>query len=221
MRKLKLFSLLLITLTFIISCASEETTTLDGQNAKLLKEFKIKRDASGAYSLDFTLNQGTLVDKRIDLENNSNQFLLFPTENARKDKFVENMEINNDQLKVGFIDTNTDAKPSVKITDDNIEYLSRGNSNLKSYEVISGGENMYTLDFEVKNKITVDFVYNAEDNFYEIHLEDGDSKQKSYSRTFEKEEGKALQIVFVNHNGNAKEALIRKPIIIIDEGEDD
>ena len=220
MKNLKLLSLLFLSMTFLLSCANEETTTIDGQNAKLLKEFKIKRDASGAYSLDFTLNQGTLVDKKVDLDQNLNQFILLPTETANTNKFAEDIEINNDQLKVGFVDTNTNDKPIVLVTDDNIEYLSRGQSNLKGYEVTSNGDNTYTLDFEVKNKVTVDFVYNAEENFYEIHLEDGDSKKQSYSRTFEKEEGKPLQIVFVNHNGNAKEALIRKPIIIIDDGED-
>lgn len=220
MKKLKLLSLSILTMTFLFSCANEDGAIIVDQNAKLLKDFKIKRDVSGAYSVDFTLNQGTFVEKKIDLDNNYNQFILLPAETNREDKVIEGLEINNDQLKVGFVDTNTNSSPLVSVIDDEIEYLQRGKSNLKSYEISSNGDGTYTLDFEVRNKIKVDFVYNKSDNFYEIHLEDGDSKQKNFSRTFEKEEDKALQIVFVNHNGNAKETAIRKPIIIIDEGED-
>ena len=81
---------------------------------------------------------------------------------------------------------------------------------------------LYKLDFKVSNGISVDFTYNEDIDTYEIHLDNGKSSKKNFTKNFEKEAGKVLKIDFVNHyaGGTSKSELLealRKPRIIIDD----
>ena len=131
--------------------------------------------------------------------------------------------IDNNKLKVGFIDADINQKQFISIFDDNITTSMKSNSKskLKEYSIENNGDGSYELSFNVKNKVDVSFVYNEDLNVYEIQLEDGEGKEKVLSKTFVSEEEKPLRIDFVNHNknSNAKSSeytRIRKPIIIID-----
>lgn len=206
------------------SCSSNEDGMISTvSNAKLLKNFSLKRDASGAYSMDFDVSEKTKVDKVSDLS--TKQFYLYPSNEYSSTKIVDQLVINNEQLKVGFIDANSKNNTSFTVIDDNIT-LAKGNENskLKSYSVTKNDDGLYDVEFEVKNNVAVSFVHNEKEEAFEIHLTKGKGSVTNYSRTLEKKKGTPLTIVFVNYlgNSNAKtETLdltpIRKPVIIIDE----
>ena len=132
------------------------------------------------------------------------------------------MLIDDTQLKVNIVDENSKMKSRISLFDDNISLLRKGsNSMLASFSIQKNKDNGYNLDFDVKKKVNVSFVYNEAISTYEVHLEKGSGGEISYSRTFEKQEGQQLKIDFVNHIGNARAKTlelieIRKPIIIID-----
>lgn len=224
MKKIKFLSLSLIVAIVFTSCSTEEATPqLDQKNPTLLKGFKIKRDDSGAYSLDFDLLDNAFVEREYSIDNNGTKFSLHPTTQESEKSFSKDLEVKNDVFNIGFVDSNSDK--NIKVIDDDIKFLSRGKTNLESYEIYSNGDGSYNLDFKVRNNVTVYFVYNEDEKAYEIHLDNGKSKKRSYSKTFDgPKEGEKLVIVFVNHNGNrAKDESLyttRKPRIIIDHGED-
>ena len=205
------------------SCSSNEDGMIStDSNAKLLKNFTLKRDASGAYSmdLDFNVSEKTKVDKVSDLS--TKQFYLYPSNEYSSTKITDQLVINNDQLKVGFIDANTSKNAgSFTVIDDNIT-LAKGNENskLKSYSIKRNDDGLYDVVFEVKNNVAVNFVHNEKEDAFEIHLNNGKGDSTNYTRTLDKKEGKPLKIVFVNYVGNTNaksETLepIRKPVIII------
>ncbi|MAD96878.1 MAG: hypothetical protein CMB99_06065 [Flavobacteriaceae bacterium] len=209
-----------LSLTVIFSSCSSEEQVLSSEapTSELLKSFKVKRDLSGAYSLDFDLKNDAVVDRIYDENTKTNQFYLYSSDQRSDRKVSEIVNLSDSKLKIGFVDTNTDETPSITITDDNIA-LAKGNSaELTSYEVTSHEDGSYQLDFTVAEDVRVDFVFNENIGAYEIHLEQGKGDESSYSRTFEKEAGQDLKIDFINHFSEyaSKEALIRRPQIIID-----
>ena len=227
MKKLNILTLFLSSLIILSSCSSEESFIPADQSAGLLKKYKLKRDTSGAYSIDFDLNKNVRVDKVVNPEDNSNQFLLYSGNNNTNKSISEDLLIDTNQLKVGFVDTNIGFYSNVSITDDNINFLSKNDTPqyLDTYEVYSNEDGTFGLDFKTKDNVAVDFVYNENDSAYEIHLEMGNSKDNNYSRVLEQEEDKSLKIYFVNHSSNQAKSSsvsspIRKPIIIIDHGEE-
>jgi hypothetical protein len=122
---------------------------------------------------------------------------------------------------VSFVDTNTDKKPQTTIIDDKI-MLERGASDdlmLGDYSITGNEDGMYDLAFNVKENVTVDFVYNEDENVYEIHLEKGRSSIANFDRTFIKQVGSDLKIVFVNHGlvaySSTSMAKEKKPQLII------
>ena len=156
-------------------------------------------------------------------QGNNNEFLLSPAKVAQTAKSIsQELVIDNSNLKVSFVDANSDKSAYISITDDNISLQRKENGiKLASYSVEGNQDGTYDLFFDVKNDVDVSFVYNESISTYEVHLEDGAGSETSFSRTLEKEDGQPLKIDFVNHvsNPSAKSAelsLIRKPIIIID-----
>lgn len=214
-----------ITLVFT-SCSTNETILPEEQSVDLLKTYTIKRDATGAYSIDFELNDGAEVDKVYNTETSTNQYHLFSSENTLSKRVNQNLNIDGDQLKVGFIDRNSNNLPNITLTDDDIRLAKKNDSDkLKEYSVASNSDGTFTLDFNVANNVKVDFVYNEDIDTYEVHLEDGKSTTKEYSRVLEKENGKSLKLDFVNHSSNTQgrgtlaSIIRRKPKVIIDNGE--
>jgi hypothetical protein len=223
MKSIKLIALALTTVFAFSSCSNEETNLMNNPNEGALKTYKIKRDATGAYSLDINLSENTKVDNVLDATDNTSKYYLSSTNESSKKSMSDDLLINDDNLKVSFIDTEINKGQSISIKDDNISFLKKNNNStkLKSYSIESNEDGTYALDFSVKNNTDVSFVYNESIKTYEVHLENGSGSEKSFSRTLEKEEGLALKLDFVNHlnNSSAKSedlATIRKPIIIID-----
>ena len=99
---------------------------------------------------------------------------------------------------------------------------------LKEYSVSSNDDGTFDLDFKVNSQVHVDFVYNEENNIYEVHLEEGKSSGVNFTRNLEKVDGQTLKIDFVNHlsttssKGTYARELKpkRKPRVIIVDGSD-
>lgn len=223
---MKKISLLVVAVSLVFSsCSNQETLPTENQNADLLKTFKVKRDATGAYSLDFEVSENAKVDKVLDANGNASQFYLYSSDNSKAKKITQDLFIDGEQLKIGFVDAKTNNSPNITIIDDNLSIAkkSNGNAKLNSYSVAANTDGTYQLDFKVNDNVNVDFVYNEETSAYEVHLEDGKAGESDFSRILEKENDKSLKIDFVNHiitNTSAKSddesiMLIKKPEVII------
>ena len=221
MKNFNLLSLV-IAVTFVFtSCSSNESLELENPNASLLNSYTVKRDASGAYSLDYNLNDNATVDNVKDVKNNTNQIFLYSSENQTGKKITQNLTIDGEQLKISFVDTKSNVNNTLIIFDDNAA-LSKSEditNKLQDYNITSNNDGTYTLDFNVSDNVRVDFVYNENIDTYEIHLEDGEGNGTSFSRVLEKEVGKDLKFDFVNHiysaNSRTLQEIIRKPRGII------
>ncbi|MEO9572171.1 MAG: hypothetical protein ABJH82_00620 [Polaribacter sp.] len=224
MKNYNLFALVASLTLVFTSCSTNETLLTEEQSIDLLKTYTINRDATGAYSIDYDLNSNATSENVVDDSTNTKNIYLYSSDNQSNKKVTQDLVINGTQLKVGFVDTNTDKSHNITITDDNLTVARKtDNKKLKDYSISSNLDGTYTLDFTVNNKISVDFVYNDELKIYEIHLEEGKTSETSYSRVLEKEVGQPLKFDFVNHiknNTAAKstdiiEATIRRPEVII------
>ncbi|MFK8059552.1 MAG: hypothetical protein AB8B78_05615 [Polaribacter sp.] len=225
---MKNFNLLALVASFAIvlsSCSTNETFIPEEEQAvDLLKTYTVKRDAKGAYSLDFELNEGSEVQK--SSQPDSNQFHLFSAGDKSARKVTQNLTIEGEQLKIGFVDANLSKSSQILLSDDNLKMAKNNDDKkLKEYSISSNSDGTYDLDFNVANNVKVDFVYNEEIDTYEIHLEKGKSSVNNFTRTLEKENGKALKFDFVNHTSNTEsrgylELAVRKPKVIIGNGEE-
>lgn len=219
MKNNKFLAILAIVSLVFSSCSSEDSLITENQNLK--KTYKVKRDATGAYSLDF--DQNTKIDQVLESANKTRQYLISSSTSKTEKNNSQELLIDNNKLKIGFIDADTDKKQYISIIDDNIslQRKSDDNNKLAGYSIQSNQDGTFGLDFNVNDNVDVSFVYNEEISTYEIHLEDGAGGESDFSRTLEKEEGKSLKIDFVNHinNSGAKSfelSRIRKPEVIID-----
>jgi len=221
MKNFNLFALSALFSLLLSSCSTNETLVPENQSLDLLKTYTINRDVNGAYSLDYSLNGNAEIENVIDTNTNTNNIYLYLTHNESSKNMTQGLTINGAQLKVGFVDTNSDISHNITIKDDNISLAkSNTNSRLSDYSITSNLDGTYTLDFSVNKKVRVDFVFNEEIETYEIHLEEGKTSDLNFSRVLEKEEEKALRIDFVNQVENTHArgeaiSLIRKPRAII------
>ncbi|ARV07599.1 hypothetical protein BTO04_13265 [Polaribacter sp. SA4-10] len=228
---MKNFKLLIFIFSIAItfsSCSTNETILPEEQSLDLLKSYSVKRDANGAYSVDFDLNKNAASENVLDVETNTHQILLYSIDNQLNRKVSQDLTIDGTQLKVGFVDANSNNSPHITIIDDNITLAKTSAEHvmLKEYRISSNEDGTFNLDFSVKNNVSVGFVYNEDIDTYEIHLEEGKTTETSFTRILEKEEGQLLKFDFVNHittNTSAKSAvadtITRKPRVIIGTGE--
>ncbi len=222
MKTLNSFLPALVLIVVFSSCTTTETFIEDKTSEELLKSYTVKRDKSGAYSLDYKLTEGAIAENIKNSETNANEIYLYSSSGTSKSQSKngsEQLQIKDDQLTVGFIDTNSDKRRSqITIIDDNIILAKGGEEEkfLNEYSVRSNEDGTYNLDFNVKENVSVDFIYNDEKDKYEIHLTEANTgrsgSSSSFSRTFTKEEGTNLEIAFVI----SREAeFAKKPVVII------
>lgn len=214
----------------LASCSSNELPYSIESQQSLLKSYKLNRDASGRYSLDYTVDKKAVASSIKNSKGNTDEIFLYLTDKDQsKTAYNQDVVINGDQLLVGFNDTNKNERTSITVFDDNISYGKDDSSMfLESYTITNNGDNSYDLDFKVRNNVEVTYNYNVGEDIYEIHLRIGKvSKGSSYTKTFTKESGNQLKIDFVNHyrstmsNRDAEEVIERKPRVIIDTFSDD
>ena len=228
MKNIKLLSLFFLSVVVLSACSSDENLLTETEQKNSLKSYKVKRDASGAYFLDYELENDVKSQSIKNLETNVNEFHLYPSEfenNQRRQS--EEIFIDGNQLSIGFIDSRMDRKSNITIEDDNITLAKNSAKNeemLSEYSVFSNEGGTINLDFTLKNKVSVEFVYNETENIYEIHLEKGNSNEADFSRSFTKNEGEVLRIDFITHtntDSSAKGEAVgsfakeRKPRIVI------
>jgi hypothetical protein len=94
------------------SCSTSETFTPEEQSLDLLKTYTIQRDATGAYSLDYDLNVNVQVDNVRDVQTNTDEIYLYSSMNESSRKMSQDLYLDQNQIKVGFVDTNSDKKTS-------------------------------------------------------------------------------------------------------------
>lgn len=231
MKITKLLSLIIVSAFLFTACSSEETMLPQTEKTSLLKSYKIQRDASGAYSIDFDVQDNVKTEKVKNHASNTNEFHLYESDFSTIKRQSEELLIDGNQLSIGFIDTNTDKRPNITILDDNISSIktsAKSKDMLKAFSITANEDGTFNLDFNVADQVSVDFIKNEENGTYEIHLEEGKSTDSEFSRVLEKEEGKVLKIDFINYitsniaakGTSAKEVIRRKPRVIIDNGED-
>ncbi|MGB0880011.1 MAG: hypothetical protein ACPGTO_05545 [Polaribacter sp.] len=223
-----LISLTTIILLTLSSCATDENLLVEEQSSlDLLKSYTIKKDATGTYYLDYDLANNVKVDNVKNVTTNSNQFYLYSSGNESNRRINKMLFIEDGQLNIDFVDTNSDKQPKITIIDDGTvlgENVDANNEMLAEYSITSNENGTYNLDFKVKNKVEVDFVYNKESDIYEIHLEKGNGVESNYSKVLEKNANKPLKFDFVNHSNNTESRANgprRKPRGIIGNGGDD
>ncbi|MGK0412146.1 MAG: hypothetical protein ACJA1B_000335 [Polaribacter sp.] len=225
MKKIKFLSVMTVIALGITSCSDEDGVLATDQNAKLLKTFKVQRDATGAYSVDFNVSDNTEFDKVLNKNDNTRQYFLYSSDKTTENNISHDLSIKNDQVKIGFVDMQSTKSKSITIIDDiNFARKSSNPHRLLSYSVVSNENGLYDLDFTVMENTNVSFVYNDELKIHEVHLRVGTRGEVDFSTSLEKLEGESLKIDFVNHIGNPnaksyKESLVRKPRVIVDTGD--
>lgn len=222
MKNLSLTTLLILITLGFSSCSQDDNTLLEEPSAEnLLKSYRIQRDASGAYSLDYQLNQGAASDNIKDEKTNTSNIYLYSSESQRTNSnLTEGLEIQKGQLTVGFNDTEKEKQSFITIVDNDIVFSkNETNENLESYSISGNEDGTYDLDFNVKDGIIVEYAYNEDSQTYEIHLSHGDSSETTFSTSFDREDGEVLKIDFVNYSGSrvaSRTAAEVIPKIIID-----
>ena len=223
MKKLTLTSLLVILTLGFSSCTQEESTFLQEPSAEdLLKSFNLNKNSKGDYSLDYQLNNGASSSTEIDVKNNTNNIYLYSSENEAKSTQNERLDLQNGEFKISFKDTeNENNNFSISVFDKDITTSKSENDNdfefLDTFGITTNEDGTYTMNFSVNDNVAVDYVFDADNNIYEIHLSPGQSSQSDFTTNFTKEENESMEIAFVSgSNEEAKTVRPRKPVIIID-----
>jgi hypothetical protein len=211
-----------VVLAFSFTSCSTNETDLEIPQENLLKSYKLNRDASGAYSIDYDVADNTVSDTRSDLSSLTNEFHLSKVRHDTKDQYREDLTLNDNKLRLGFFDNETGKSMEMTIQDKNIKNvtLAKGGENnfLKAYGLVSNNDGAIQLDFEVNDNVVVEFRYNEELAIYEVHLKKGISTVKVFSRSLTIPDTGILKLDFVNHKFLGKgtaELVTTDPEIII------
>jgi hypothetical protein len=226
MKTIKLLTLTILSTFVLSSCSSNENLPSEASKTKLLKSYKVKRDISGAYSIVYDLEKNTSSEQVVNYKTRTNEFHFYESDFGTSKRVSDELFMDTEKLSISFIEANTYMKSNITIVDDvasNEKTNAKSTKMLSEYSVSKTGSGTFTLDFKVKDKVSVDFVYNEVLGVYEIHLEKGKSNATEFSRNFEKLEGEILRIDFVNHiksysiKGQMSKGMVvsRKPRVII------
>lgn len=229
MKTIKLLTLFILSTFVLTSCSSNENLPSEAFKAKLLKSYKVKRDISGAYSIEYDLEKNTTSEKVVNYKTKTNEFHFYESDFGISKRVSDGLFMDTEKLSISFIEASAYMKSNITIIDDvaTHEKTNTKNTNMLSeYSVSKLGSGTFALDFKVKDKVSVDFVYNEVLGVYEIHLEKGKANVTEFSRNFEKLESEILRIDFVNHirsystKGQMSKGMVvsRKPrVIIVDD----
>lgn len=193
----------------LTSCTSNESEeSIKKEN--LLKSYSIQKGEDGVYSIQFNTTNNAEVTKVKNIDN-SKDFLLTESNQKSKTKYSNDFSIENDELKIGFLDFNQNKTTKIFVEDDNITLANKGVTEfLSSYSVAKNSDGTYQLDFSVNDNVSVDFLYNEEIETYEVHLANGTSVGKDFSRALTMSQN-VLRLDFVNHKYASKSGVETKP----------
>jgi hypothetical protein len=223
MKKLSLTTLLILITLGFSSCSQDDSTILeDAASAQnLLKSFNLNKSSNGDYSLGYQLNNGVAADNVRDEKTNTSNIYLYSAETSQRRSLNEELILQDGQLKVSFNDTNKEEVHTITVLDDDIKSRGEENTNLENWGITGNDDGTYDLNFEVKEGIEVDFIYDGDRNVYEVHLmQNEEASQSDFVQTFSKQDDLALKIEFLNYSTSrttSQEAsLVKKPKIIMD-----
>ncbi|WP_299136232.1 hypothetical protein [uncultured Tenacibaculum sp.] len=189
---------LALTLIFASCSSTENDAELLQKNETKLKSYTLKRDANGRYSIDFDVKENTEVNT-FKNSDKSNEIILSEAVQKQAQKYSNNFNLENDFLKIGFLEDNNGKKTQITVEDENISYAKGVTEFLNNYSVTKNENESFTLDFEVNNNVQTEFIYNEKDDIYEVHLSNGLTKTKKFSRVLEVPNNNILKVNFVNH----------------------
>lgn len=192
----------LMILSILISACSTEDNMPENNDQSLLKSYKLSKDANGRYSIDVDLVEGAYSETYKDETTNTNNIYAYQGDDNNKRKAVSTKELtlDNNRIEVDVFE-NDIQKNSIWVEDENIK-MGKGQISpnfLQSYSLEYLGEGEYVLDFEVRDGISVVFEYNVEENIYEVHLKEGVSNGKQFTKLYSKSPSLPLRIDFVNY----------------------
>lgn len=223
MKKITPYFLALSLSVIFASCSSNEAEVIENNPENLLQSYTLKRDATGAYSIDFNTTNNTDVTTVTNVDN-SKEIILAETPQKTASKHSNDFSIENDHLKIGFLETNRGKETQIMVKDENITFAKGITEFLSSYSVTVNGDGTYQLDFKVNNNVSTDFIYNEKIEAYEIHLSStpNSETENTFSRTMSIPHNGVLKINFVNHKYQGKteasslsDSLEKKPELII------
>ena len=220
------FLSVLVSLTFIFySCSTNETHLPEQESLDLLKSYTIQKDVSGKYLVDFILNDNVEIDNVKDLNTNSNEIYLYASNIESSRRVSQDLTfIDGSQIKVGFIDTNSDQKETISIEDDNSSLSKSESDKLKGFSISKESESTYKLNYTLNDGFVQDLVFNEDEKEYEVHLDSGKSTETEFTTFLEKQLGQPLKICFINNKSKSNtssksSSSLRRPktpVVIID-----
>ncbi len=192
----------LMILSILISACSTEDNMPENNDQSLLKSYKLSKDANGRYSIDVDLVEGAYSETYKDETTNTNNIYAYQGDDNNNSKSVSTKELalDNNRIEIDVFE-NDIQKNSIWVEDENIK-MGKGQISpnfLQSYSLEYLGEGKYVLDFEVRDGISVLFEYNVEENIYEVHLKEGVSNGKQFTKLYSKSPNLPLRIDFVNY----------------------
>ncbi|WP_431164623.1 hypothetical protein [Tenacibaculum halocynthiae] len=211
---------LALTLIFASCSSTENDAELLQKNETKLKSYTLKRDANGRYSIDFDVKENTEVNT-FKNSDKSNEIILSEAVQKQAQKHSNNFNLENDFLKIGFLEESNGKKTQITVEDENITFAKKGVTEfLNNYSVTKNDDGTFNLDFEVNNNVQTEFIYNELKEIYEVHLSSGLSKKQFFSKSLEITTSNILKINFVNHKHSARteqqmEIAERKPRVVI------
>ena len=211
MKITKLLAFVVVSAFILSACSNSENLLTEPEQKNSLKSYKVKRDASGAYSLDYELENDVKSQSVKNLETNTNEFHLYQSDFSGSSKQTQELFIDGKQLNIGFLDTRTNRESRVTIEDDNvssIKTMAKSTKMLSEYSITTNEEGVFNLEFKVKSQVAVDFVFDEETSIYEIHLKEGKSTETAFSRNLTQGTGVPLKIDFVTHTNNDASLLV-------------
>ncbi len=216
---------------FLASCTSSENNlelnTIDN-DINYLQSYTLLRDIDGRYSLDINVKENTQVEN-FTQPNSVNELVFSKVDYTTEKNITNDYTIENDYLKINFLESSKGQKSLIQVKDDNIQYANKNEVTkfLKKYSVTKNEDGTFTLNFDVNENVTTNFVYNEAIETYEVHLAEGTSKSRIFTKELEVPESQILRVDFVNYiygegfnNDKSKNNLPRKPEVIIDTGQD-
>ncbi|MFY0630692.1 MAG: hypothetical protein JXR05_09945 [Flavobacteriaceae bacterium] len=223
MKKFSLTTLLIIITLGFSSCSQDDALALDEPTGALFQKMTFGRTTDGSFTLDYKLNDGVGSDIVDNQNGNGKDIYLYSSDNEVRKNVNEDISLNgNDRFSIGVNNTINDSRSTLTVFDNDIRFnkSESEDDHLAEYQMVNNGDGTYDLNFTVDNNIKTSFIQNEDTGVYEIHLEEGQSSESSFSLTFTKEVGNDLKISFINYfnqeSGNkSSETTSKKPQVVI------
>jgi len=209
--------LLLITPFLLVSCSTDDAAVAtQNTTEKMLESYVIKRNANGSYTLTHVANDG--VGTVYYDDEKANEVQLYYDEQAILTSLSKDYLVTNNELKINFVTEDGMYQPKIRIMDENT--TEKGAFGLlNDYAFTENPDGTIQLSFEVDANVKVAYGYNNSENTNDIVLSsDANASQKTFTKTFSREDDGTLKIDFIQpkNPGKSDDSDYKKPRIIWD-----